>query len=79
MIRVLDIALRTGSVLGFKMGHVFMTFLPPASFVCQFLRPHLLTEKHMCDVMKQNESELANIDLEIEPNKGNKFFCFLLF
>ena len=33
----------------------------------------------ICDVIKQNESELANIDLEIEPNKGKKSFCFLLF
>ncbi len=33
----------------------------------------------ICDVINQNESELTNIDLEIEPNKGNKFFCFLLF
>ncbi len=33
----------------------------------------------ICDVIKQNESEL-NIDLEIEPHKGNKsffvFYCF---
>ncbi len=26
-----------------------------------------------------NELEVANIDLEIEPNKGNKSFSFLLF
>ncbi len=32
-----------------------------------------------CGMIKQNESEFANIDLEIEPNKRNKCFCFLLF
>ncbi len=32
-----------------------------------------------CGMIKQNELEFANIDLEIEPNKGNKSFCFLLF
>ncbi len=36
-------------------------------------------EIQICDVIKQNESELANIDLEIESNKGSKSFCFLLF
>ena len=35
--------------------------------------------KEKCGMLKQNESEFANIDLEIEPNKGNKSFCFLLF
>ncbi len=30
----------------------------------------------ICGVIKQIESEFANIDLEIEPNKGNKSFLF---
>ncbi len=31
-----------------------------------------------CGVIKQNESEFANIDLEIESNKGKPFvfYCF---
>ncbi len=33
----------------------------------------------ICGVIKQNESEFANIDLEIEPNKGNKSFFFYCF
>ena len=35
--------------------------------------------KLICDVIRQNESELANIGLEIKPNKGNKSFSFLFF
>ena len=33
----------------------------------------------ICDVIKQNLSEVGNIDFEIEPNKGSIYFCFLLF
>ena len=34
---------------------------------------------NICDVIKQNQSEVGNIDFKIEPNKAEKFFCFLLF
>ena len=32
----------------------------------------------ICGMIKQNESEFANIDLEIKSNKGNPFvfYCF---
>ena len=30
---------------------------------------------HICDVIKQNESELANSDFKIKPNKGDYVFC----
>ena len=33
----------------------------------------------ICDVIKQNESELANTVLKIQPNKANSFLCFWLF
>ena len=33
----------------------------------------------ICDVNKQNESELANTVFKIRPNKAYSFFCFLLF
>ena len=33
----------------------------------------------MCDVIKQNESKLANSVFKIQPNKTDSFFCFLLF
>ena len=33
----------------------------------------------ICDVIKQNQSENGNIDFEIEPNKAENVFCFLLF
>ena len=32
-----------------------------------------------CDTIKQNESEHANIKLEIQWNKADNLFCFLLF
>ena len=32
----------------------------------------------ICDVNKQNQSELRNIDFKIEPNKAKNVFCFLL-
>ena len=32
-----------------------------------------------CDVIKQNQSEVGNIDFKIEPNKAENIFCFLLF
>ena len=32
-----------------------------------------------CDEIKQNESELANIDFEIEPIMVFNFLCILLF
>ena len=35
--------------------------------------------KHICDVIKQNQSEVGNIDFKIEPNKAENVFCFLLF
>ena len=43
---------------------------------CAFLY-YLLN--NICDVIKQNQSEVRNIDFKIEPNKAENFFCFLLF
>ena len=34
---------------------------------------------YICDVIKQNESELANTVFKIQQNKADSFFCFLLF
>ena len=33
----------------------------------------------ICDVIKQNESELADTVFKIQPNKADSYFCFLLF
>ena len=33
----------------------------------------------ICDVIKQNQSEVRNIDFKIELNKAENVFCFLLF
>ena len=32
----------------------------------------------ICDVIKQNESEIANTVLKIQPNKADSFFLFLI-
>ena len=37
------------------------------------------SNKNICDVIKQNELELANTVFKIQPNKADSFFCFLLF
>ena len=34
---------------------------------------------YICDVIKQNESELANTVYKIQLNNATSFFCFLLF
>ena len=34
---------------------------------------------YVCDVIKQNESELAHTIFKIQQNKAVSFFCFLLF
>ena len=34
---------------------------------------------NICDAIKQNESELANIDFKIWPNKADNFFVFYNF
>ena len=41
-----------------------------------WVRHSLLT---ICDVIKQNQSEVGNIDLKIQPNKSENVLCFLLF
>ena len=44
---------------------------------CKVFSFHVLY--HICDVIKQNESELAITVFKIQPNKADSFFCFLLF
>ena len=39
----------------------------------------IVTRMPICDVIKQNESELANIDFEIEPIIVFNFLCIFLF
>ena len=34
---------------------------------------------HICDMIKGNESNVGNIDLELKAKKGDKFLCFTLF
>ena len=40
---------------------------------------HFDVTGHICDVIKQNELELANVDFEIEPIIVFNFLCILLF
>ena len=43
------------------------------------LRPRVTQPVKICDVIKQNQSEVGNIDLKKEPNKAENVVCFLLF
>ena len=38
-----------------------------------------LCMEHICDMIKGNESDVANIIFEILAWKGFTFFCFILF
>ena len=35
--------------------------------------------KHICDMIKGNESDVGNSDFELQVKKGGKFLCFTLF
>ena len=37
------------------------------------------TEVYICDMIKGNESDVGNIDFELQAKKGDKFLCFTLF
>ena len=53
------------------------SFLATMAFQNEFICYQILNQ-HKCDVIKQNESELANTVFKIQPNKADSFFCFLL-
>ena len=46
---------------------------------CQHLLKNNMYLIVNCDVIKQNQLEVGNIDFKIEPNKAENVFCFLLF
>ena len=33
----------------------------------------------ICDMIKGNESDVGNIEFELQAKRGNKFLCFTLF
>ena len=33
----------------------------------------------ICDMIKRNESDVRNIDFELQAKRGDKFLCFTLF
>ena len=35
--------------------------------------------RKICDMIKGNESDIGNIDFELQGQKGDKFLCFSLF
>ena len=35
--------------------------------------------KSICDMIKGNESDVGNIDFELQAKRGDKFLCFTLF
>ena len=39
----------------------------------------LATGVNNCDMIKGNESDVGNIDFELQAKRGNKFLCFTLF
>ena len=41
-----------------------------------FLGPDLM---NICDMIKGNESDVGNIDFELQAKRGDKFLCFTLF
>ena len=55
-------------------------FMPTLRCECaQPASDRLMRKWCICDLIKQNESELANTVFKIQPNKTCSFFCFLLF
>ena len=34
---------------------------------------------HNCDMIKGNESDVENIDFELQAKRDNKFLCFAMF
>ena len=43
------------------------------------LQFRFLSTQTICDAIEQNQSEVGNTDLKIEPNKAENVFCFLSF
>ena len=50
-------------------------------FLCWSILPYssINLSLNTCDVIKQNELQLANTVFKIQPNKADSFFCSLLF
>ena len=38
-----------------------------------------MLKKQICDMIKGNESDVGNIDFELQAKIGDKFLCFTLF
>ena len=39
----------------------------------------IITTFQICDMIKRNESDVGNIDFELQAKRGDKFLCFTLF
>ena len=40
---------------------------------------HSNNSYNICDMIKGNELDVGNIDLELQAKRGDKFLCFTLF
>ena len=64
-----------------------MDFLDPPRlkkdpFTSFFLKNSIfrpLNTKHICDMIKGNESDVRNVDFELQAKRGDIFLCFTLF
>ena len=54
----------------------FPHFSTPSGWLAHAENPSASSD-YVCDVVKQNELELANTVFKIQPNKADSFFCFL--
>ena len=43
------------------------------------LNSHRIGMEVKCDMIKGNESDVGNIDFELQAKRGDKFLCFTLF
>ena len=57
--------------------HVSMIWIGSLQMILSLVFP--LPNTIICDAINQDELQLANFDLKIQPNKADKFVCFLLF
>ena len=39
----------------------------------------MISGRAICDMIKGNESDVGNIDFELQATRGDKFLCFTLF
>ncbi len=56
-----------------------MKIIPSSQFICTLTKHLWMAELGLCVAIWRSQSEVGNIDCEIQLEKGIHFFCFLLF